>query len=180
MKSAEKSDNIMITVEMLESKIFIIRGCKVMLDKDLALLYGVSTKRLNEQAKRNRLRFPDDFMFRLSKIEADFILNSSRSQIATLKKGDNIKYLPYAFTEQGIAMLSSVINSKRAILVNIAIMRAFIKLRMMISKNKELEHKLQELERKVEMHDSDIIAIFNAIRQIMKEEEKPKGKFGFV
>src|SRR3989338_7492547 len=110
----------LIAPEKIENKIFLIRGKKVMLSKDLAEIYGVSTKRLNEQVKRNKDRFPEDFMFILTKEEAEL----SRSQIATLKQGQNIKYLPYAFTEQGVAMLSSVLNSKRAIQVNIQIMRA--------------------------------------------------------
>jgi hypothetical protein len=191
MKRAENSaggvenhhNGNLVPAEIVENRIFVIRGIKVMIDKDLADLYGVSTKRLNEQVKRNIKRFPADFMFKLSMIEAEIVLGiqeQSRSQIATLKKGQNIKYLPYAFTEQGIAMLSGVLNSDRAIIVNIVIMRAFVKLRRMISKNKEFEQKLNELERKYERHDADIINILNAIRQLIKEEEKPKGTFGFV
>ncbi len=183
-RSVEKSDSKgLVPIEVIENKIFVIRGQKVIIDKDLAALYGVSTKRLNEQVKRNHRRFPLDFMFRLSKIEADVILGvkeHSRSQFATLKKGQNIKYLPYVFTEQGVAMLSGILNSNRAIIVNIVIMRAFVKLRQMISNNKEFAQKLAELEHKFNRHDDDIIAIFNAIRQLMKEDVKPKAKIGFV
>lgn len=146
-----------------------------MLDKELAKLYGVSTKRLNEQVKRNVKRFPEDFMFQLTWEEAE----SSRSQFATLKKGRNIKYLPYAFTEQGVAMLSGVLNSERAVQVNIAIMRAFVRLRQILSTNKELAHKLAQLERKTEKHDTEIRAIFEAIRQLMAPPERPKRKIDF-
>ncbi len=185
MKTSVENPNssIAIVPEAIENKIFLIRGLKVMIDKDLAALYGVPTKRLNEAVKRNLKRFPDDFMFLLNKDEANQVYvsqNLSRSQFATLKQGHNIKYQPYAFTEQGIAMLSTVLNSERAIHVNIAIMRAFVKLRQILSGHKELAHKLTELEHKIERHDEDIIAIFDAIRQIMKEESKPKGQWGFV
>jgi len=187
----ESHSKALVPTEVIENKIFVIRGLKVMIDKDLAVLYGVTTKRLNEQVKRNIKRFPPDFMLKLSKIEAEIVLgiqNPSRSQFATLKnggrtplkRGQHIKHLPYVFTEQGIAMLSGILNSDRAIIVNIAIMRAFVKLNWMISRNKELERKFNELEHKVERHDVDIMNIFNAIRQLMKEEEKPKGKIGFA
>ena len=167
--------HIMISDVNIEQKIFLIRGHKVMLDKELAKLYGVSTKRLNEQVKRNVKRFPEDFMFQLTWEEAE----SSRSQFATLKKGRNIKYLPYAFTEQGVAMLSGVLNSERAVQVNIAIMRAFVRLRQILSTNKELAHKLAQLERKTEKHDTEIRAIFEAIRQLMAPPERPKRKIDF-
>jgi len=154
----------LVLQEAVESKILLIRGYKVMLDTDLARLYGVTTKRLNEQVKRNIRRFPPDFMFQLSIEEA----TSSRSQFATLKQGRNIKYLPYVFTEHGVAMLSSVLNSERAIQVNIAIMRAFSKLRQIFATHKELAGKLNELEKKLNKHDEDILVIFEAIRQLME------------
>lgn len=160
--------------EMVGHKIFRIRKHAVMLDKHLAILYGVSTKRLNEQVKRNMKRFPIDFMFQLSKKEA----NSLRSQIATSKKGGR-RYLPYVFTEQGVAMLSSVLNSERAIEVNITIMRVFVKLRQFLSTNKTLRHKLCKLERKVKNHDREIQAIFEAIQQLMTVPEKPRRLIGF-
>ena len=152
-----------------------IRGHKVMLDKDLSLLYGVSTKRLNEQVRRNLKRFPEDFMFKLTWEEA----KSLRSQFATLKRGQHRKYRIYAFTEQGVSMLSSVLNSEKAINVNIAIMRAFVKLRQILSTHKELAHKLGELERKIEKHSEAIRGIFEVIRQLMGEAERPKRKIGF-
>ena len=142
-----------IPIEHIEGVIYIIRGVKVMLDRDLAVLYGVPTKRLNEQVRRNIDRFPDDFAFQLTKEELDSsrcqsgILNenSLRSQFATMKRGQNIKYQPYAFTEQGVAMLSSVLRSPRAVKVNIEIMRAFIRLRQILASNKILAKELQEV-----------------------------------
>jgi len=169
--------------EIIGNKIYIIRGQKVMLARDLANLYEVSTKRLNEQVKRNLKRFPDDFMFQLTKEEMFMFktgVSNSRSQFATLKQGQNIKYLPYVFTEQGVAMLSSVLNSERAIQVNIAIMRAFVKLRQILSSHKELASKLSELEMRLEKHDEDICAIFEAIRQLMAPPSgSPKRRIGF-
>jgi len=172
----------LILREVVERKIYLIRGHKVMLDKDLAMLYKVPVKRLNEQVKRNIARFPADFMFQLTKEEASIFQSirfGSRSQFATLKRGMNIKYLPYVFTEQGVAMLSSVLNSERAIQVNIAIMRAFVQLRQILSTHKELAHKLEELERKIEKHDAEIGSIFEAIRQLMTPSPEPMRKIGF-
>ena len=165
----------LIPTEKIENKILLIRGKKVMLDKDLADLYGVKTKVLNQAVKRNLERFPEDFMFQLTKDEAD----SLRSQIVTLKQGEHIKYFPHAFTEQGVSMLSSVLNSKRAIQVNIQIMRIFTKLREVIASNKEIMQKLNQLENKVEKHDSEIQSIFEAIRQLISAPEKTKKKIGF-
>ena len=150
----------LVPQEVIENKIFIIRGKKVMLDKDLAGLYEVGTKQLTRQVRRNIERFPDDFMFRLTEEE------NLRCQIGTSSYGGR-RYLPYAFTEEGVAMLSSVLHSKRAAQVNIAIMRAFVKLRDILSTHKKLAHKLSELEHKIEKHDGEIQAIFEAIRQLM-------------
>jgi len=161
--------------EMVEQKIFMIRGLRVMLDKDIANLYGVDPRALRQQVKRNRPRFPGDFMFRLTKAELDLMV----SQNVTPSKKHFGGYLPYAFTEQGIAMLSGVLNSKRAVQVNIAIMRAFVKLRCIFSSHRELAYKLSELERKIEKHDAEIQAIFEAIRQLMAPPEKPKPRIGF-
>jgi hypothetical protein len=149
-----------------------------MLGNDLAALYQVSTKRLNEQVKRNLKRFPDDFMIRLKQEEN----NSLRSHFATLKRGKHKMYLPYAFTEQGVAMLSSILNSKRAIRVNIVIMRAFVKLRQILTANKDLTAKLEELERRVGGHDVKTQAIFEAIKRLTMpvEPEKKKNKIGFI
>lgn len=164
-----------LTTENIQHKIYIIRGRKVMLDRDLAVLYDVPTKRLNEAVKRNLERFPEDFMFQLSVEEYS---SFSRSQIATLKKGSgsNIKYLPLAFTEQGIAMLSSVLNSKKAIQINIQIIRIFTKLREMIDAYRELREKVEELEK---TSTSNFEQIFYAIKMLIKEDEEPKRQIGF-
>lgn len=169
--------NKIIMEQVIEPKIFMIRGHKVMLDRDLAELYGVPTKALNQTVKRNISRFPDDFMFQLSDEE----MENWRSHIVTSNKEKmGIRRKPYAFTEQGVAMLSSVLNSERAVQVNIAIMRAFVKLRQILSMNKELAYKLTELETKIEKHDVEIQAIFEAIRKLMAPPSvKPKPRIGF-
>ena len=167
--------NNLILSERIESKIYLIRGQKVMLDRDLAELYGVKTKVLIQAVKRNINRFPLDFMFQMRKEE----FNVLRSQFVTSSWGGR-RYLPYAFTEQGIAMLSSVLNSERAIQVNIAIMRVFVKLKEMLSTHKELARKLSQLEQKFEKHDSEIRSIFEAIRQIMMPVEQGNKKIGFL
>jgi phage regulator Rha-like protein len=164
-----------VPLEVIEQKILLINGQKMMLDRDLAALYGVTIKRLNEQVRRNLKRFPRDVMYQLNQEEFD----SLRSHFATIKtgRGKHRKYLPYAFTEQGIAMLSSVLNSDRAIEVNIQIMRAFVKLREMIISHKDLARKLNELEKK---YDGQFQIVFEAIRQIIEVEDKPKRKIGYV
>ena len=162
----------LIPVETIEQHIFLIRGQKVMLDYDLAKLYGVKTKILNQAVKRNIKRFPRDFMFQLNLQE----VRSSRSQFVTLKRGENIKYLPYAFTEHGILMLSSVLNSERAVQVNIEIMRAFVRLREMIASNKELSRRLDELEKK---YNSQFKVVFDAIRELMTPPPVPHRGIGF-
>ena len=168
--------NPIVPVELIEKKIYLIRGHKVMLDSDLAELYKVETRTLIQAVKRNINRFPSDFMFQLDYQE----VASLRSQIVISKTGrGGRRYQPYVFTEQGVAMLSSVLNSERAIEVNIAIMRAFVKLREMLSTNKELAHKLSQLERKIEKHDDEIKLIFDAIRQLMAPPETKKRKIGF-
>jgi hypothetical protein len=163
-----------ISTEVISSKIFIISGQKVMFDRDLALLYGVTTFNLNKAVTRNLDRFPKDFMFRLTQKEFENL----KFHFGISSWGGTRK-LPRAFTEQGVAMLSSVLRSQRAVHVNIAIMRAFVKLREVLSAHKELVTKLKELEQKVEGHDESIHTIFEAIRRLMKEEEKPKPKIGF-
>jgi phage regulator Rha-like protein len=165
-----------VPVELIVSKILVFRGEKILLDHDLAELYGVKTKVLKQAIRRNIKRFPDDFMFELTKEENQ----SLRSQNVTLKRGQHSKYLPFAFTEQGVAMLSSVLNSKRAIDVNIAIMRAFVHLRKMIASNNKLAQKLAELEQHLKSHDEQIQTIFEAIRQLMMPPAKPRKKIGFV
>lgn len=164
--------------EHIEKAILLIRGQKVMLDRDLAELYDVPTKRLNEQVRRNLRRFPDDFTFQLTAQEAAAL----RSQIATLKagRGRHSKYAPYAFTEQGVAMLSSVLNSDRAIEVNIAIMRAFVRLREILSTHKDLARKLADLEGKLGQHDEKFTIVFEAIRQLTTPPPAPpKRRIGF-
>ena len=165
------------SITSIEEKIFIIRGQKVMLDKDLAELYGVTTKRLKQQVNRNKRRFPKDFMFELTWDEAQLLI--PRLQFATLESGGNVKYLPYVFTEQGVAMLSSVLNSPRAIDVNIQIMRVFVRLKEMIISHKDLAQKIDNLEKKFKSHDEKFILVFEAIRKLMREEEKPKRGIGF-
>lgn len=169
--------------KLIKDYIFFIRGHKVMLDHDLAHLYGVPTKALNQAVKRNMKRFPDDFMFRLSKIEKEKVVTNC-DHLQFLKFSPQ---LPYAFTEQGVAMLSSVLHSDRAIQINIAIMRAFVKLRELISTHKELAQKLAKLERKISNkfseHDEEIQILFKLIKQLMSPSEippeKPKRQIGF-
>jgi len=163
----------MVPSEIIEKRILLIRGHKVLLDSDLSELYGVSTKRLNEQVRRNIRRFPADFMFQLSSME----IESLRSQFATSKVGrGGRRYLPLVFTEQGVAMLSSVLNSERAVQVNIQIMRAFVRLREMIATHKGLARKLGELENK---YDVQFKIVFDAIRQLMAQPEAREKKIGF-
>lgn len=161
------------TTNQIEQRIFLIRGQKVMLDTHLAELYHVATKNLNKAVRRNSERFPPDFMFRLTRDE----YNSLRFQIGTLKRGQHSKYLPLAFTEQGIAMLSSVLRSRRAVQVNIAIMRAFVRLREILSAHKDLARRLDELEKK---YDSQFKIVFDAIREMMEKPEPPAKRIGFT
>src|SRR6266550_3544458 len=165
-----------VPAEQIALRIQHFRGERVLLDFDLATLYGVATKALNQAVKRNRERFPDDFMFQLTTEEVLIL----RSQIVTgsLRHREQ-RSRPYAFTEQGVAMLSSVLNSERAVKVNIAIMRAFVKLRRMLETNRELAKKFAELEKRVGKHDEEIAAILEAIRQLMAPPEKPRGEIGF-
>ncbi|HUC31387.1 MAG TPA: ORF6N domain-containing protein, partial [Candidatus Paceibacterota bacterium] len=170
-----KDKNIVIQPEFIERRIYMIRGWKVMLDDDLAKLYQVSTKRLNEAVKRNSSRFPRDFMFQLTRDE----FKSLRSQIATLKIGRGGQgYLPYVFTEQGVAMLSSVLRSDRAVAVNIAIMRTFVRLRQLLASNKELAEKVAEMEKK---YDKQFKIVFDVLKQLMgpPAEEADKNPIGF-
>ena len=192
LNKKQKNELMVIPSERVVSKIFLIRSKKVMLDKDLADLYGVETKVLNQAVKRNLERFPADFMFQLNKQEAEIwksqieISNlrhqigtsSLRSQIVTLKngRGQHIKYLPYVFTEQGMAMLSSVLNSKRAIQVNIQIIRTFTQLRELLMTNKELRIKIENMEKK---YDTKLKRVFDVLKQLLMQENKPKNQIGF-
>jgi len=163
----------LVPVEAIVSKILFLRGEKVLLDRDLAELYGVETRVLNQAVRRNARRFPKDFMFTLTREEVTRI-----SQSVTSSKVKYSKRVT-AFTEQGVAMLSSVLNSERAIEVNVAIMRAFVQLRRMIGSHEELARKLAELEARLSAHDEQIQAIFEAIRQLMAPPDRPPRKIGF-
>jgi hypothetical protein len=162
-----------IAAARIENRILLLRGCKVILDNDLAELYEVEVKQLKRQVRRNIDRFPADFMFELSQQEYEPL----RRHFGTLKRGEHSKYLPYAFTEQGVAMLSSVLKSKRAAQVNIEIMRTFVRLRVMIASHKDLERKLETLEKK---YDAQFKVVFDAIRQLMTPPEPSKRKIGFL
>jgi len=166
-----------VPVEVVKGKIYLIRGQKVLLDSDLAEMYGVETKRLNEQVRRNKSRFPADFMFQLDENE----YKGLRSQFATLKgtRGSHRKYLPHVFTEQGIAMLSSVLHSEPAVQVNIAIMRAFVQMRELAASNRELAGKFAELESRVGQHDEAIRTLLATIRQMMREPSARDKQIGF-
>jgi hypothetical protein len=174
MARANKATSI-IPTERIDRSILLLRGQKVMLDTDLAGLYGVETRALIQAVKRNIARFPSDFMFQLTPAEYEFV----RSQIVTLKtgRGQHRKYVPYAFTEQGVAMLSGVLRSDRAVRVNIEIMRAFVRLRQLLSTNAELARKLADLERK---YDAQFKVVFDAIRRLMAPpDQPPRSPMGF-
>ena len=173
----------MVPAERIERSILLIRGHKVMLDEDLAALYAVEVKILNQSVKRNIDRFPEDFMFQLTAEEFANLRYQSgastlRSQIVTLKtgRGQHRKYLPYVFTEQGVAMLSSVLRSKRAVQVNIEIMRAFVRLRRMLASHAGLARKLAALEKK---YDAQFKVVFDAIRELMTPPEPKRRRIGF-
>ena len=159
----------------IEARIHLIRGERVMLDLDLAVLYGVPTKRLNEAVRRNRRRFPADFMFRLTTAESEIL----RSQIATSSSGyGGRRYLPYVFTEQGIAMLSSVLRSDRAVAVNILIMRTFVQLRRTMSANTQLGHRVDDLERKIDVHGTVLVDVLKALRALERPAPQKRREIG--
>jgi len=171
-----KKDTSIVLVEQVQNKILFLRGEKVILDSDLAALYGVPTKRLNEQIKRNQERFPPDFMFQLTKAEKDEVV----ANCDHLQKLKFSPVLPYAFTEHGAIMAASVLNSERAVQTSIYVVRAFVKLRQMLTPYKELMGKLDQLEKKLQNHDKQIIAIVQTIKLLMTPpDDKPKGTFGF-
>jgi len=161
----------------IEDKILSIRGYRVMLDSDLAVMYDTTTGRLNERVRRNLKRFPPDFMFQLTRTECCNLI--SQSAISSSRWGGRRKS-PLAFTQEGVAMLSGVLNVPRAIRVNIAIMRAFVKLRETLLLRKDLALRLERLENKIETHDEQIISVFAAIRELMNPPEKPKKQIGFT
>jgi len=172
LKSQTVTSNLAIPAERIERRILLIRGQKVMIDADLAELYGVTTKRLNEQVKRNRERFPGDFMFRLT----------SREKVEVVANCDhlsNLKFspvLPSAFTEHGALMLASVLNSRRAVEVSVFVVRAFVKLREVLASHRDLARRLDEMENK---YDAQFKVVFDAIRELMKPPEKPRHGIGF-
>ncbi|MCX6180375.1 MAG: ORF6N domain-containing protein [Bacteroidetes bacterium] len=160
--------------EKIMDKIYLIRGHKVMLDVDLAELYGVETKQLKRQVKRNVDRFPNDFMFELTNEELDNL----RSQIGTSRWG-GVRYLPMVFTEQGVAMLSSVLNSKRAIMVNIQIIRIFTRMREILLSHKDILLKLEQMEKQITENREDISHIFAALKKLIQQTNEPRTKIGY-
>ena len=164
--------NTLIPVDRIQQSIYLIRGQKVMLDRNLARLYGIPTKVLKQAVRRNQERFPEDFMFELSPNELDIL----RSQIVTSSSWGGLRYPPMAFTEQGVAMLSSVLNSPRAILGNIGIMRAFVRLRQLLATHADLARKIEKMERK---YDKQFQVVFTAIRELMKPPEPKRRQIGF-
>jgi hypothetical protein len=170
------SGDLMVTSDQIQNMVRIVRGQRVMLDSDLARLYGVTTKRLNEQVARNRNRFPDDFAYQLTQQEVTFL----RSQIATSRRGwGGRRNLPWVFTEHGVAMLSSVLNSPAAVQVNIEIMRAFVQLRHLMGTPGELVDQLRQLAETVQLHDHHIRAIEEVLNRLMERPETPRRHIGF-
>lgn len=168
--------SLAVSVQFIERRIYLIRGHKVMIDIDLAKLYGVATRTLNQQVQRNLKRFPEDFMFQLTKEEAEIL----RSQFVTSRSTHGgRRFLPYAFTEHGVAMLSSVLNSERAIEVNISIMRAFIRLRQMLESNEELNRKFAAVIRKLATHDQYFKVVFDELRKLAEQPSSPRKQIGF-
>jgi hypothetical protein len=172
---AKKSIAFLVPDEIVISKILLIRGKKVMIDKDLAELYGATTKRLNEQVKRNKKRFPDDFMFQLTQEEKDEVV-ANCDHLKTLKYSPN---LPYVFTEYGAIMLANVLNSDRAIEVNIQIVRIFTKLREMILTHKDILLKLEQLEKEAGQNSTDIQTIFSVLKELINPPQEPRPPIGF-
>lgn len=176
-KDKKSEETALVTIDIIERKIHIVREQKVMLDSDLAALYEVTTFNLNKAVKRNLQRFPEDFMFQMTVEEYE----SLRFQIGISKKGrGGRRYLPYVFTEQGVAMLSSVLNSERAIQVNIGIMRAFVNMRKMFLTNEEVSRKISEMENKIGGHDEHFKKVFAAIRLLMNPPSKSDKEIGFI
>jgi len=189
-RKSPKKSSVPVSVQIVERRIYLIRGQKVMIDVDLAELYEVTTKRFNQQVRRNLKRFPEDFMFQLTTEEAESLRSqfatsklgpeSLRSQFATSKRGrGGRRYLPYAFTEQGVAMLSSVLNGERAIEVNIAIMRAFVKLRQLLGSNEELNRKFAAVIRKLATHDKYFTVVFDELKKLNEPPTPPRKQIGF-
>jgi len=159
----------------VEAAIYLIRGQRVMLDSDLAVIYGVTTKQLNQQLKRNRSRFPDDFAFPVTAKE----LTNLRSQFVTSSSHGGRRYQPWAFTEHGAIMLASVLNSQIAVQASVRVVRAFVRLREMVAANAQLASKLEELERRLDSHDEAIVDLFATLKRLLEPEQKPKRQIGF-
>lgn len=176
-KKITSLETVIVTLDQIERKIYLVRGHKVMLASDLAALYGVTTFRLNEAVKRNRTRFPEDFVFQLTAIEDESLTSQIAMSKLTGRGGRRV--LPYVFTEQGVAMLSSVLKSDRAVQVNIAIMRAFVNMRRLVATNDEISKKLDAIERKLETHDEKFKEVFAAIRAMMAPERQRK-QIGYI
>jgi hypothetical protein len=174
-----KSDQALIPLEVIEGKIFVLRGGRVMLDRDLARLYCVETRVLNQAVNRNRDRFPDDFMFQLTPEEGKAILRS-RSQSVIMKRGQNVKYQPHAFTEHGAVMLANVLRSPVAVRASIQVVRAFVRLRQMLATSQDLARKIEALERKVGKHDADLQAVLGVLRKLVQPPPAAKRPIGFV
>jgi hypothetical protein len=168
MSPTRKIDNV-------ESAIYLIRGQRVMLDSDLAAIYAVTTKRLNEQLKRNRSRFPEDFAFQLTAEE----FTNLKSQFATSSLHGGKRKLPWVFTEHGAIMLASILNSDIAVQASVRVVRAFVRLREMVAANAQLAAKLEELERRLDSHDEAIVDLFAALKRLLEPEAKPKRQIGF-
>ncbi len=177
----ETPEGQLVPLERIESRIFVLRGHRVMLDRDLAGLYGVATRVLNQAVKRNSDRFPEDFMFRLTKEESTRVL-ASRSQTVTLKRGQNIKYAPHVFTEHGAVMLANVLRSRVAIRASIQVVRAFVHLRQMLVSNQEIAAKFEALERKVGKHDADLQSILAILEKLLQPPPAVSGRksLGFI
>jgi hypothetical protein len=167
-----------LTDDLILTKIYLIRGQKVMLDKDLAELYNVETRVFNQAVKRNSNRFPDDFCFQLSEEEYKSLISQFVISNKTAGRGGTRK-LPYAFTEQGVAMLSSILNSELAIKVNIQIIRLFTRMREMLLTHKDILLKLEEMEKKIDAHDEDILLIFDYLKQLLNPPNQPRRRIGF-
>lgn len=176
MHKLANKKSLVIPIEVVTQRIFFIRGQKVMLDADLAELYGISTKRLNEQVRRNTDRFPSDFSFQLTKEEKDEVV-ANCDHLSGLRFSSNS---PYAFTEHGVAMLSSVLRSPRAVQMNILIIRAFIKIREILASNKDLAGKIEELEREQKLQNKHINSIYSILERLITEPVKPKTPMGFT
>lgn len=172
---AKKIIMTLVPDERIMNKIYSIRGCKVMLDSDLAILYGVETKRLKEQIKRNMERFPKHFMFELSPQENEIL----RSQNTTLTRGSHSKYLPYAFTEHGVLMLSNVLKSQRAVDVSIKIIEIFVKLRQTFTDNTELRLLIEEIKKKTDNNSKNIEVVFQYLDELLEKKESPRKLIGY-